>query len=233
MKHAQRDFITVGLVAIAGAATAWPRLKLRLSAEDLIRAERFRLAEDRARFVLGRALLARLLADELDYRPDQLELTLTEHGRPVLPLSLGINFSISHAGAWVGVALAAGAEVGLDIESLDRHADFDALADRVFNETDLLHFRALGDGAKIRAFFRAWTGKEAVLKAAGIGLFGGVRNMSVPLNDVAAIWEDPAPGGPTWHVQPLAMPDGYLSSLASSRGGPVPLQRWFTLDDLG
>ena len=104
-----------------------------------------------------------------------------------------------------------GAQVGIDIEWLDRRVDLGPLAERIFNAADLAHFRALPEAAKPRAFFRAWTGKEAVLKAKGLGLFGGVQEISVPLDDQPATLRD---GETSWQVEPVVMPDGYLGSVA-------------------
>jgi 4'-phosphopantetheinyl transferase len=233
MKRSEKDFIVVGMVAIAATPGALAPLEIRLAEADRRRAARFRRLEDRARFVLGRALLARLLADELDYRPPILELALTEQGQPHLAAFPNVSFSISHAGEWVAVALAPGAQVGIDIEALDRRVDLDALAERIFHQADLARFRSVPEADKPRAFFRAWTGKEAVLKAKGLGLFGGVREISLPLDDTPAVVLDPTAPGTTWHVQPLAVSSGYVAALACNQPRPIPSPRLFSIAELG
>jgi 4'-phosphopantetheinyl transferase len=231
MKLPGKDFIVVGLVPIAPAGPFLPQLELRLSAPDRERAARFRQPADRARFVLGRTLLAALLREELDYRPAVLELALTEQGRPYLAAFPAVSFSISHAGEWVAVALAAGARVGVDLESLDRRLHLDPLAERIFHPADLARFRALREADKPRAFFRAWTGKEAVLKAKGLGLFGGVQEIAVPLDDAPAIVPDPDGGAP-WHLEPLAVPDGHVGALARDRAQVAITLRTYAAPDL-
>ncbi len=217
MKAAENQFVSVGLLRLSVEAEMLSALDRRLSKDDQTRAARFRRVEDRARFLLGRALLAQMLAARWGTAPVALELALTKQGRPYLPERLGTNFSISHSGNWVGVALTEGAEVGLDIESLDRRVDLPALSERIFNPADLARFQALPAPDQVRAFFRAWTGKEALSKAKGVGLFGGVQDLSVPLYDVPAEVRDPHDKRQIWYVCPVSVEAGYMASLACSR----------------
>jgi 4'-phosphopantetheinyl transferase len=182
-----------------------------LSEPDRARAARFRFREDRARLVLGRRMLAVLLREELGLTQHPMELASTEKGRPYLPDRPEVAFSISHAGDVVAVALTVGAQVGVDVESLDRKVELGPIAERIFSAADLGRFRAVPDAEKTRAFFRAWTGKEAVLKARGVGLFGGVEEISVSLEGAA---ETIRTGGEAWHLQPLAVPEGYVGAIA-------------------
>lgn len=186
-------------------------LERRLSTADRDRAARFRQPADLARFMAGRALLAQMLREELAFDPPTLEFALTKNGRPYLPGQPAFHFSITHAGDWVGVALGENAQVGIDIESVDRRVDLEPLAERIFNAEDLARFRALHSANRIPAFFRAWTGKEAVLKAKGIGLFGGVREIAVPLDDKPGSFRE---GETTWRIEPLEMPAGYIGTVA-------------------
>ena len=232
MKRAEKDFVVIGMASIVPLTAVPDELAGRLSPADRERAARFRRPEDRARFVVGRALLAKLLRDELDHRPAVLELALTEHGRPHLPTLPDVHFSISHAGDWVAVALGVGVQVGIDVESLDRRVDLTALAERIFNPDDLARFRTLPETEKPRAFFRAWTGKEAVLKAKGLGLFGGVQDISVPLDDESEAVPDPAAGRTVWHLHAVPVAAGYLASLACQRPVPVSPPRLYAPDRL-
>jgi 4'-phosphopantetheinyl transferase len=208
------DSIPVGITRVTPAHAARDGAYPGLSAQDLERAARFRFPEDRARFVLGRRLLAALIRDHRRLPPQPLDLALTEQGRPYLADDPALAFSISHAGDVVAVALALHARVGIDVESLDRTLKLDPLAERIFNAADLARFRALPPETKHNGFFRAWTGKEAILKAQGIGLFGGVQAISVPMDEDAriAIIDGAEPGA--WQLIPLAVPAGYLGAVA-------------------
>jgi 4'-phosphopantetheinyl transferase len=209
------DSVFVGLICLAEAQNATFLLEARLSASDRVRAARFRRQEDRMRFMLGRALLAAMLREHLDYPAAPFEFAFTEHGRPYLAANPAIAFSISHAGDIVGVALTTTARVGLDVESLDRRVELVPLAERIFSAADLARFKTLPENARHRAFFHAWTGKEAVLKAKSVGLFGGVEEISVPLDGTAATIRDVHDGTETaWRLDPVSVPDGYLGAVA-------------------
>jgi 4'-phosphopantetheinyl transferase len=204
-----------------------------LSREDYERAMRFRRLEDRARLVLGRRTLAAMLREHLDYPSGPLEFAFTEHGRPYLAADPDIAFSISHAGDIVGVALTTRARVGLDVESLDRRVELAALAKRIFNAADLARFRMLPAQAQHRAFFHGWTGKEAVLKAKGVGLFGGVENISVPLDGAAATVHDVHDETETaWRLHALPVPEGYLGAVAWDDARKTVCVRNYTLQEL-
>ncbi len=85
----------------------------------------------------------------------------------------------------VAVALTTTVPVGIDVEALDRKVDLLPLAERILSPQDLARFLKIPAAQQPRAFFRAWTGKEAVLKAKGVGLFGGVQEISVPFGEEA------------------------------------------------
>ena len=64
------------------------------------------------------------------------------------------------------------------------------------------------------AFFRAWTGKEAILKAEGVGLFGGVQEISIPLDDEEQAATLDCAGRSIWRLTRLGVPDGYVGAVA-------------------
>jgi 4'-phosphopantetheinyl transferase len=209
------DSVFVGVIRLTGNLDTLEALHTALSAPDRERAALFRRAEDRARFILGRALLRTMLSEHLNYPTGPLEFAFTERSRPYLAATPEIAFSISHAGDVVAVALTTGSRVGLDVESIDRRIDLGPLAERILDAADLARFLALPGDARHRAFFHAWTGKEAVLKARGVGLFGGVETISVPLDGSPATVHDAEEGRTTvWRLEPLPVPDGYLGAVA-------------------
>jgi 4'-phosphopantetheinyl transferase len=216
MQARQKEFhsVFVGLARLTPALSGTAPSDAGLSEPDRDRANRFRFPEDLARFILGRRLLTAMISEHRGASPQPLELAVTEHGRPFLADDTALAFSISHAGTLVAVALALDARVGLDVESLDRRLQLDPLAERIFNPTDLARFRTLPPASRHAAFFRAWTGKEAILKAQGIGLFGGVQEISVPMEEKSNSTTVPGPDKSTWHLVPLTLPAGYLGAVA-------------------
>jgi 4'-phosphopantetheinyl transferase len=219
--------IRVGITRLHPAVSTPDEPDSGLSTSDQERAARFRFPEDRSRFVLGRRLLATLIRECRRTVPQPLELALTEYGRPYLADDPELAFSISHAGDVVAVALTLSARVGIDVESLDRTLKLDPLAERIFNVADLVCFRALPSKIQHRAFFRAWTGKEAILKAEGVGLFGGVQEISVPLQEDAPVAIIDCADRGTWQLTPLVMPEGYVGTVAcDDPGGTIHLRNY-------
>jgi 4'-phosphopantetheinyl transferase len=186
-----------------------------LDRPDRERAARFRFPEDRARFVLGRALLGRCLERYLGYRAQPLGLTYSAKGRPLLP---GVEFSISHAHDLVAVALSVGTLVGVDLEYV--RADFNAreLGEQIFSPEDLKIFQALAPEEQPRVFFHAWTGKEACLKACGLGIAGGMTQVAVPLSRQDAVTRI-AQADSSWCLQALPLPADYAGHLVWNDSG--------------
>ena len=110
------------------------------------------------------------------------------HGKPTL--DGGPAFSLTHAGAVVGVAVLGGGPVGLDVEPVRVLPDLDAMA------------RHVGAPAEPAAFFRAWTRKEALLKATGDGLTSPMNAIILDEHGVAEWSGDGAPDGPRVAARP-------------------------------
>lgn len=163
-----------------------------LSPGERDRADRYRRDDDRRRFVAGRHLIRTTLASLLACPAAAVPIAIDRHGRP------GVDgapaFSLSHAGdqvvlavAPVGVALS----VGIDIEMLRDDIDPLALGRRVFAGAELTALQSAGD--RIALFFRLWTIKEALLKAAGRGLLIDPRTVCVDVeSDPPALIRAPA-----------------------------------------
>lgn len=78
-------------------------------------------------------------------------------------------FSLSHSDNGLAVVVSRDA-VGVDLEKVTAR-DTDGLAQRVFTPDEMEVYTALAPEEKTAFFFRAWTGKEALFKAAGKGTF--------------------------------------------------------------
>jgi 4'-phosphopantetheinyl transferase len=188
-----------------------------LDGRDRERAARFRFSEDRERFVLGRGLLRKCLGRCLRQTPETIELAYTDRGRPILPRDETVQFSISHTHDLVAIAVTAGARVGIDLEYVQTHPDLLELAQQIFSEEDMQAFQALPRGEMRTAFFRAWTRKEAYLKARGEGIAEGLRQISVSLGpeETSAIQDvRDESAAQTWRLLSLPVPADYMGSVA-------------------
>ncbi|MFC4497739.1 4'-phosphopantetheinyl transferase family protein [Streptomyces ovatisporus] len=154
------------------------------------------------------------------------------HGRPRISSPVtGLEFSLSRTGPHWALAVTAGERVGIDIECGAGRA-VDGAAEVALSDGELARLRAVEHAAGRREFFlRAWTRKEAVLKAAGTGIVAGMRALevrpaqrgTVRVENAEAVRGDRPR---TWLVDELALGDGLFAALAREEGrcGPVVLR---------
>jgi 4'-phosphopantetheinyl transferase len=144
-----------------------------LTTQESERADRFRLAADRSRFAITRAILRNILGQYLDLPPQSLQFQYTGFGKPFLDPSqnpLSIRFNVSHSGDLALLAFAIEHEVGIDIEHLLIERSMAQLAQAELSPSEYHEFLALPEPARKAAFLQAWTRKEAIGKALGVGL---------------------------------------------------------------
>lgn len=92
-----------------------------------------------------------------------------------------LSFSLSHTVSLVGCALRSNGVVGFDVESIDP-IDVENTADFVFSQQEKQAWLALATTSeRISRFYRLWTIKEALLKAAGIGLLVSPSAISIEM----------------------------------------------------
>ena len=155
------------------------RLRRVLASDELRRAERFRVAAAARRFIGARAALRMILGRATGAEPADVEFLFGEHGKPCLPGG-AVLFNASDSGDYVVVALST-AEVGVDIEVVRTLRRHDRLARRVCTESELEMLAKAPREDREALLLRLWTCKEAALKAIGIGLSGGARNVEVEI----------------------------------------------------
>ena len=177
------------LVAVAMDAADWAG---RLSAEARARAARFTDPKARARAEASEWFKACWLPRELGL--ERVEWKTGTHGKPRLARAASEwGFNLSHAGDYVVAALAKGVAIGVDLESLARKTDMEALGERVFSESERELVRAGGRDA----FFALWSQKEALLKALGCGWANGGVARRTQLQ-IAAYQVEPATRVRVW-----------------------------------
>lgn len=190
---------------LSDAESFLPGLAVDLSPAERRRAERYHQAEDRARSILARALVRRLLGAHLGLEPSALDIVLGPRGKPRLAPSdehpSPPCFNLSHSGDLVLAAFHSVRAVGVDVERIRDDFDLAEISAQTFSPE--VHAAWLGFPIEERAvaFYRAWTRHEAVLKASGHGLVGGSAGHDSP--PVA------------WHE--LEVPPGYAAHVAIMR----------------
>jgi 4'-phosphopantetheinyl transferase len=148
-----------------------------LSPGERERAARMRVPAARDAWLLAHALARKALAREAGVAPEVIELAAGARGKPEVAgpaAARALRFNLSHTDGLAAVALARGAAVGVDVEARDREIDALALAARFFAPAETDALRALDGAARRARFVALWTLKEALLKALGVGIAGGL-----------------------------------------------------------
>jgi 4'-phosphopantetheinyl transferase len=103
-----------------------------------------------------------------------------QHGPPVITEpSTSLRFSLSRSNQLVALALGWDAAVGVDVEQLRPLDDLPGLMASALSETEQAQ---VGSGAgSADRFLRCWARKEAITKAAGVGIAVDLRVLDVGL----------------------------------------------------
>ena len=141
-----------------------------LAAPERGRYQRFQRSEDRQMFLLGRVMARALVGAALDLPPAAWPWREGPRGRPEIALAgTALHFNLAHSAGLVVCGLAAGREIGIDVEDLHRRRVEPAVVRRYCAPEEIADIEAQGDGWHDR-FLHYWTLKEAYLKARGLGI---------------------------------------------------------------
>lgn len=178
-----------------------------LSSSEKERANRFYRAQDRALFAMTRAALRALLSAATGAMPQKIDFAEGGYGKPCLAHGRGPHFNVSHSGSFALIGLSASRPVGVDIEAIRAAGGELDLARTFFSEAEYRALERMEESARLSAFYKVWTCKEAVLKACGRGITEHLKDFSVELT----------PGGCAIRPEPLCS----LPEIASISLGPV------------
>jgi 4'-phosphopantetheinyl transferase len=202
------------------------RLAANLSVQEVKRANRYRLARDRQRYIAAHGLLRRILGAKLGLHPSAVGFVTGPAGKPELLDAQNqsrLRFSLSYTDGLALIVVTAGCAVGLDVERVREENDLLDLAARFFHSAEQQQLRELAAGKRGELFCVYWTRKEAYVKLRGSGLSDkALREYNT------AGWPDQPM---TWHSLPEGMgagvdflpAPGCRASLALA-GPPRPIQ---------
>jgi 4'-phosphopantetheinyl transferase len=201
-----------------------------LDDEEHIRAARLRRPADRERFLAAHSALRIILARYLNELPERLRFVTSPQGKPALaPAFSGsrLRFNLAHSGDVALVAVAAGREVGVDVEQQRPLAEVSQISERYFSPSERDTLARISAADLPAVFFNIWSCKEAFTKAIGQGLGYSLASFSVPLADLSG--QQPArvqaSGGPAWGLRTLAVGQGYAGALVAE-GLDWPMSMW-------
>jgi 4'-phosphopantetheinyl transferase len=149
-----------------------------LSQDERVRHARFRFESDRDIYLVAHVLVRRMLARVAGVAPESFAFVAGEHGRPEISAPAGANalrFNLSHTHGLVACAVTRAADIGVDVEYVERKVEVMNVATHVFSVVEVEALEALSGEAQRERFFELWTLKEAYIKAIGKGLSAPLR----------------------------------------------------------
>jgi phosphopantetheinyl transferase len=193
-----------------------------LSEEDRTSAMAMTGAKRRAQFAAGRLLLRQALLRTCGVVAARWQIRAVNQGAPRLVTDTGVPApvvsSLSHSGNVVLCGVAEGGVLGVDVEQcVPRRCGWTALAERALHPFERARLEVLSKSARWRGFYQAWTLKEALAKALGIGL-------ALPFDDIAFSSDcrvEAAPDGygvmgPYWRFSMLDVGEDAVAAVAWS-----------------
>ncbi|MGH8075225.1 MAG: 4'-phosphopantetheinyl transferase family protein [Lysobacter sp.] len=150
-----------------------------LDARELACVERRYRPGDRVTLILAYALHRLLLSVLLDIAPADVPIGRDAKGCPRLE-GHPIWTSLSHAEGHLAFAFSRAGPVGIDIEPSSRATELPEIADRVCTPVEANVMRRLEGSARAKSLLELWVRKEALLKAAGIGLERAMETFDAP-----------------------------------------------------
>ncbi|MEO1070192.1 MAG: 4'-phosphopantetheinyl transferase superfamily protein, partial [Cyanobacteria bacterium J06638_6] len=187
-------------------------------------------------FLLSRGCLRYLLSCYTGIPPTVLEFSYGSRGKPSLNQAhhSGVpQFNLSHSGQRLLVAVSIAAEIrgiGVDIEVLRPINRLAGLCRRYLTTAEATEVLALDSPQADRRFLRYWTGKEACLKALGLGIADSMQPLTLTLatgelttvpRPISVVNSHlPEQPGQLYQWQPE--PE-YLAAIAAQTLSPVPI----------
>ncbi len=220
--------IDVWTWSLAPPPAVLARLARHLSAEEEARANRFLNPAHSDQYRAGRGRLREILAGIVGGDPAALTFVTGAAGKPALAV-IGNTpaFNLSHTEDFAALALCRTPvpALGIDIERI-RPIERD-IARRFFSPAEVAALEALPVEARMAAFYRCWTRKEAFVKAMGDGLGFPLDAFDVSLAaDTPALLRlvgRPAQDVARWQMIHLAEADltpGVIGAVAVERLSP-------------
>lgn len=224
--------------------TVQAALKDCLSTRELAQLQHIHWPAAQRQFLISRGCLRYLLSRYTGQMPAALTFAYGPKGKPQLspdsdPTFPLPKFNLSHSGQRLLVAISTADDVsalGVDIETLRSVKRLSGLCRRYLTAAEAETVLALPHPAADHQFLRYWTGKEACLKALGLGIADAIRTLELTL-ETPHLTSAPAlisvvahginhPGQLyQWQLEP-----GYMGAIAvqAPHLGPEHLHLWPT-----
>lgn len=169
--------------------TTLDALQKALSPAEQTQLQHRRRPQSQRQFLLGRGCLRHLLGRYTGGAPASLTFVYGPRGKPALGQVDDGNhtmpqFNLSHSGQRLLVAISVAPRVraiGVDIEMLRSVSYLPGMCDRCLTAAEAATVLALDQPQADHRFLRYWTGKEACLKALGVGITDSMQSLELTL----------------------------------------------------
>lgn len=204
-----------------------------LSTAEWRRAQAFRSARDRHRFIARRVALRQLLGRYLTLEPGEIVIDEGGGRKPLvarlnrMPGAIGvlpdIAFNCSHSDGVALMAFAQDLPVGVDLERVRPVPEAEDVARRYFSPLEYRALMKIPREDRLAAFYRCWTAKEALVKALGHGLAMPLESFTVsfaPGQQTRLVHLEAGEPG-DWMLTRLRPSAGFSAALAVRAHGSV------------
>ncbi|MGB7605474.1 MAG: 4'-phosphopantetheinyl transferase superfamily protein [Lutisporaceae bacterium] len=148
-----------------------------LNKEEKDKCSRIIKISGREHYIIQRGLLKLLIGFYSKVEPMSIVIKKASNGKPFCESYEVWSFNISNSSDRIVYALSNQYEVGIDLEYTYKMRSFHEIMTLFFSEKEqrsVIHY-----GCIAKAFYKLWTGKEATLKADGLGLRGNIKALDV------------------------------------------------------
>ena len=200
-----------------------------LSSAEQARAKSFSFIHDQQRFLASHIGLRRVLAHYLDLLPRDVRFVHSSEGKPMFRGGT-IGFNLSHSRNVALVAVASGRSVGVDVQHMTPLNNELELAYQQFSESEITLLATRSGDERRDLFYRLWTCREALLKAAGIGLRRGDAEIALTCARVAYIKKRPRELIEKVSLAELSPSEGYAGAVVWPYQSPLQLGQALLFD---
>lgn len=144
-------------------AQARDEAEVQLSASSRARLHSIGRDSVRRRFVLSRSLIRLAAAASAECDPATVRVAERSGNSPLVTLPAGdrLFVSLTHSGSWICTTVSP-VPMGLDVEVVNDSRDVRAISEAYFSSAE--HDWLFAQPEPTTAFYRLWTGKEAIFK---------------------------------------------------------------------
>ncbi len=193
-------------------------LVLSLSEEERKSATRFRFDKHRHRYIIAHAAMRKIVANHLNISTHALNIDFNKYGKPYISNN-PLYFNLSHSEDIALVSISFHGQVGIDIEFLKSEIDMLGIAQRFFHPIEFEQLIKIPPENRSHYFYTCWTGKEAFLKAKGIGIANHLKMFALDLQDLnklKIILVDKAfDEFKTWTIHTFQPQENYMATVVS------------------